>query len=428
MIKKAIIVLVWCVAGTMYAQNGSISPYSYFGLGEIRAVNSIENQMMGGLSMFGDSIHINLSNPASYGRLKLTAYAAVLSRKEIGFKSANGKENSSVTSLDYLAIGFPIAKGLGVGFGIKPYSAVGYGFENEVTDPANGLITNKYDGEGGLNTVYFSTGAQLFKDFTLGATLNFHFGTIENRRVQNVENVQFGTFDFRESKVNGVNFKLAANYTPNISEKTKLHTYLGIDTQMNLSSENSKEIGSFSSDNGQEIEKITVDLDAMNLKNRGITSPTRTTLGLGLGDEKKWFLGAEYEFQSLGDYTAPFFEVDNLEYTDAVKYTFGGYFTPDYSSFSDYFKRITYRAGANFGKSGMIVNGEDINDFGITFGVSLPMGANSIVIFRNFSNVNLGFEYGNRGTVNSGLIKENYFKLSIGLSLNDRWFQKREIN
>lgn len=428
MTKKAILIVVWCMAGTIYAQNGTVSPYSYFGLGELRSVNSIENQMMGGLSMFGDSIHINLGNPASYGKLRLTAYAASLSRKQTTLKSLDGKENSSVTNLDYLAIGFPIFKNTAVGFGIKPYSAVGYGFENETQDANNGLITNKYEGEGGLNTVYFSVGSELFKDFTFGATVNFHFGNIKNRRVQDIENVQFGTFDFRESRINGANFKLAANYAPYISKNLKLHTYLGIYTQTNLSSENSKEIGSFSSDNGQEIEKITVDLDAIGLKSRGITIPTTTTTGFGIGDDKKWFVGMEYDFQSLGGYSAPFFEVDNLSYSNASQFKIGGYFTPDYTSFTDYFKRITYRAGANFGKSGMIVNGEEINDFGITFGVSLPMGANSTIIFRNFSNVNLGIEYGNRGTTNAGLVKENYFKLSIGLSLNDRWFQKRQIN
>jgi len=46
----------------------------------------------------------------------------------------------------------------------------------------------------------------------------------------------------------------------------------------------------------------------------------------------------------------------------------------------------------------------------------------------DFSNLNLGLEYGQRGTTNSGLIQENFFKLSIGLSLNDQWFVKRKFN
>lgn len=48
MIRKIIIAIVCCMAGTIYAQNGTVSPYSYFGLGDLRSIGSVENQMMGG--------------------------------------------------------------------------------------------------------------------------------------------------------------------------------------------------------------------------------------------------------------------------------------------------------------------------------------------------------------------------------------------
>jgi hypothetical protein len=73
----------------------------------------------------------------------------------------------------------------------------------------------------------------------------------------------------------------------------------------------------------------------------------------------------------------------------------------------------------------MVINNTEINNFGITFGVGLPLASGNNV---GFSNINLGFEVGNRGTTDANLIKENYFKVNIGLSLNDRWFVKRKIN
>jgi hypothetical protein len=42
--------------------------------------------------------------------------------------------------------------------------------------------------------------------------------------------------------------------------------------------------------------------------------------------------------------------------------------------------------------------------------------------------MNIGFEWGKRGTTAADLIEEKYFRVNIGLSLNDRWFQKRKIN
>jgi hypothetical protein len=84
-------------------------------------------------------------------------------------------------------------------------------------------------------------------------------------------------------------------------------------------------------------------------------------------------------------------------------------------------KRVTYRAGARFSKSGIVVDNKEINDFGITFGMGLPLG-------RNLSNINLGFELGKRGTKYGDLVEESYFKVNVGLSLNDKWFIPRKIN
>jgi hypothetical protein len=80
---------------------------------------------------------------------------------------------------------------------------------------------------------------------------------------------------------------------------------------------------------------------------------------------------------------------------------------------------VTYRAGFNYENTGLIINNESINNYGITFGLGLPLGG-------SFSNINVGFEYGKRGTTNSGLIEENYTNVFISLSLNDRWFVKRK--
>jgi hypothetical protein len=90
-------------------------------------------------------------------------------------------------------------------------------------------------------------------------------------------------------------------------------------------------------------------------------------------------------------------------------------FVPNYNSFSNYAKRIVYRAGLKYDKTGLIVKSESINDLGFTLGLGLP-------ITGSFSNITLVLKWE----------KENYFfwpnsrkiaNLSIG-SLNDRWFEK----
>ena len=420
MIKKILIAFLCVVAHGAFAQNGTISPYSYFGIGDDRDKGAVDTQMMGGVSMYGDSIHINLSNPAAYSKLRLTAYTAGISHKEYQLKSWNEEQRTSVTNLDYLAIGFPLAKNVGFGFGIMPYSSVGYSL-NSTSNSANGEVSNFFEGEGGLNRLYASIGFEPIKNLSFGVTANFNFGTLEYQRIQSVEGVQFGTLDDRESNINGYDFKYALNYNPTIKDKYTLYTSVLINTQGNLTSENTQTLGSFSLVTGNNVEVVDVDLDASNLRNTELKIPTRTTFGLGFGENKKWFLGAEYSFQQMGDFENTFLGLDNIDYGDANTYALGGYWIPDYRSLTGYFNRITYRAGLRYDVTGMTINNKEINNFGITFGLGLPLGA-------DFSNLNVGFELGRRGTTDANLIEESYFKVNIGLSLNDRWFQQRKIN
>ncbi|WP_291867075.1 hypothetical protein [Maribacter sp.] len=429
MIKKIVIAIVCIASFNMYAQEGSVSPYSYFGIGDLRTKSTVENQMMGGIGMYADSIHINLKNPAAYGKLGLkgndkvglTTYTAGISRKEITLNSFTTQEKTSITSLDYLALGFSLGKGIGVGFGLMPYSSVGYNLVGETTNANQALVTNTYSGDGGLNKVYFSAGYELREDLTVGMTASYNFGTINNNRAQAVENVLFGTFDRRTSKIDGVDFNFAVNYTPAISDTHTLHTSLRVNTQGNLKSINTQNIGSYSLSTGGDIESQSVDLEGNRLSNTELKIPATTTLGVGYGENKKWFVGAEYSFQSLGSFSNEFLGATNVVYKDASTFAVGAFYVPDYSSFTSYLKRVTYRAGLRMDKTGMMVNNKEINDFGITFGLGLPMG-------RSLSNISLGFELGKKGTTSANLIEEKYFKINIGLSLNDMWFQKRKIN
>lgn len=428
MIRKIVIAIVYMSTIGMYAQDGTVSPYSFFGIGDLKNASTVENQMMGGIGMYADSIHLNLRNPAAYGKLGLevmdkeglVTYTAGVSNKQYRLKSFTEEEKSSITSLDYLALGFSLGKGLGMGFGIMPYSSVGYNLVNEQTN-ASGSLTNVYTGQGGLNRVFYSVGYEVIKDVSIGATVNFNYGTLENQRLQQIDGVQFGTFDRRSSRVNGFDFNYALNYSPIIKDRYRLHSSIRVNTQGNLVSTNDRQIGSFSVATGGNIEEIDVNLDAQNLKNTELKIPTTTTLGLGYGEDYKWFVGAEYSFQAMSSFENVFLGADSVRYNDASSIALGAFFTPDHDSFTSYLKRVTYRAGLRLDKTGMIVNDVDINNFGITFGLGLPLG-------RSFSNLNLGFEFGRRGTTRANLIEESYFKFNVGLSLNDRWFQKRKIN
>ena len=65
---------------------------------------------------------------------------------------------------------------------------------------------------------------------------------------------------------------------------------------------------------------------------------------------------------------------------------------------------------------GIVLNGERLNDFGTSFGLTLPV--------KGFSNLTGMIELGRKGTLSTGVLKENYINLKIGFTLNDKWFQR----
>ena len=67
------------------------------------------------------------------------------------------------------------------------------------------------------------------------------------------------------------------------------------------------------------------------------------------------------------------------------------------------------------------MNSKSIDDMSFTVGLGLP-------ITGTFSSINIGFEMGKRGTTANGLIQQNYSNISVGLSFNDKWFEKRKFN
>ena len=376
---------------------------------------------MGGLSIYGDSIHVNLQNPASYGLLKLTTYTVGVSHRNMNLQSNSQDSNTAITAIDYLSVAMPIAPNMGIGFGVTPVSNMGYILNSTTENSLGETVNNVFSGSGGLSKLYFSWGAVPIKNLSVGASAFVNFGSVDKERVQSVSDVLFGTIDRRSSRMNGLNFQLAANYTPKISDKLTLYTSLVHTTALNLNSENTQEIGSLSLSTGADIETTSLNLAALNLDNNTVKIPAITTLGLGLGADKKWLLGASYSLQDMGDFESSFLKQANVIYGKATTLRVGGYYVPDFTPFSSFFKRATYRFGLKLINTGMEVNNEAIKDFGTNIGVGLPMGG-------TFSNVNIGLEMGNLGTAKAGLIKENYFSLRVGLSLNDRWFLQRKIN
>jgi hypothetical protein len=412
MIKRFIIIVALLTTVLAAAQEGTSSPYSFYGIGLTKFKGTVENQSMGGLRLFSDSIHLNLRNPAGYGRLKLTTYTVGGSHQSTNLKNDQASESSRTTSLDYLAIGIPTGK-LNFGFGLIPFTSVGYKILN-----VNEGTANRFTGRGGMNKVYLSTGYAVTDNLSLGVNVNYNFGNIQKNFTAFQNGIQFGTRQIDRTDLSGFNLNFGLDYQRALSDNLNFYTAATYSPKMDVTAKKIRNTATITlGSNGSE--SVTSEND-ITYPDSDLGLPAQLTLGAGLGASNKWFLGAEYSYIQAEDFNSVTPNQD-VSYQNASQYRLGGFYVPKYNSLTNYFNRIVYRAGIRFEETGLNINNEAINEFGISFGVGLPAG-------NNFSNANLGIEYGQRGTTNSGLIKENFLKLSISLSLNDKWFVQRKFN
>ena len=411
-----------------FAQNSTASPYSLGGLGDITFKGNVINRMMGGVSVFSDSIHANLNNPASLGELKLTTFSVGIHYKNTQLTSSDLRDDSRTGSLDYIAVSIP-TKFFSFSFGVIPYSSVGYRLQANNITKQDEVVVSRYEGRGGTNKSFFTVGFKILKFVSLGGTVNYNFGKISTQASSQNENIDFGTFLSSESSLSGLDYELGTHFKLNLSKKYIIESFLTFKPENNLNSRNKRVYFTRSLQNQNIGDFKEVDLTSSNLDLVKLRIGQSYKYGLSISKDKKWFLGSQYSFAQSENFKNNFLNQGNISYENANSISFGGFIIPDFSSITDYWKRIVYRVGFRSENTGIKIDNSLLKERVYSIGASFPMGgyysANNV---SGFSNLNVGFELGTRGINSGSLIKENFWALRIGLSLNDLWFIKRKYN
>lgn len=427
MLRKIIVVVITLfISVGSFAQKNNTSAYSFFGIGDKNNINTVEQLSMGGIGVaLSDAYRLNFSNPASMASLRFTTYSLALENKNTSSQDSDNKQSSATTYLSYLAMGIPLGKKGGLTFGLLPNSSVGYSLLSNVIDSQD-VITEAtlYNGDGGTNKVFVNFGYKPFKGLSVGLQGNYIFGKIENSILSQVNEAPLATKYETISNMSGYSFNVGFQYKTNLSAKVDLSLGASFDLENTIEADGDEYLYTVSFDSN-----LSPRDTILNTKSLGkLISPLKSTLGIGVGKSEKWFVGVDYSFQNMLELEGNVFNrYSKIAYDKYSKVAIGGFYTPKYNSITSYWDRVTYRAGLKFEKTGLLVdavgNGNDftaIDDFGISFGVGLPLR-------QQLSNINVGFEIGKRGKKEMGLVQENYINFRLSLSLNDKWFKKIEI-
>jgi hypothetical protein len=87
--------------------------------------------------------------------------------------------------------------------------------------------------------------------------------------------------------------------------------------------------------------------------------------------------------------------------------------------FTSFAEKLDYRAGIFYGKQNYLSLGNAVKEYGISFGLSLP-----ITRFR--SRIDLTGLVGQRGSLGTNEYRETFFKFGITINASELWFVKLE--
>jgi len=397
------------------------SPYSRYGIGDLLVPSGNTGVSMGGINIgYRSPFHINNMNPASYTAFDTLAFIfeGGVRSNTVSQRTEFSSQQNNNTSLSHLLFGFPITNWWKSSVGLMPFSEGEYSIVDKQVDPVIGSIEKTFTGEGGINSFYFGNAFLLNKKLSIGFNISYLFGSNNRTRALVFPDSAYMR-NFRV--INATNYgdlklDFGLQYQQKIGKDLNLVTGLVFSNGTNISAKDKiLEETYVSGSTGIDYPKDTISY-IPELKGN-VFLPMSYGLGFTLGKKDKWLVGLDYRFQEWEKYSY-FGTKDSLKNSYSI--ALGGEYTPNITGVGSYTKKMTYRAGVRYGKTYLELHDKQLSEFAVSAGIGFPFS-------KIRSTVNLGIEVGQRGTTSSSLIQDNFFRLTLGVSIFERWFIRRRF-
>ncbi len=382
----------------------------------------------------------------------------------VGYKVSDHKTLDSIGNVDYLYEGSGGINRVYFGNTIQPFgNAVGRLHETEKfknlqrQKEAYRLAGDQCNFEKLRNQIYhMDKRKQNLSTFSAGLNASFLFGNLEStRRVLYPNNSSnqfyYNTKNSRTMRIKDFSFDYGVQQTFRIDSMPKKGKWkLLCDSSGNSGSKNRRELKEkvrvtlgatfgmatdlnakrdilsfsyFTTATGYEVPKDT--MENFTAQEGTVSLPMSGSAGIVVKKGERWLIGADYSFQNWSEFSS--FGESSSDLKNSMRISLGGQYTPNKASEAkgSYWKKVQYRAGLKYYNTYLDLKDTRLTESSVSLGLGLPVG------FRtqfNYSVLNLGFEIGQRGTSENGLVKEQFYRAVIGLTINDKWFQKPKFD
>ncbi len=422
-----------------FSQQNTRSPYSLFGVGLMHFDGFADNAANGrnGFSYRHES-NYSFLNPASLSALNFSNFNFGANMDLGKLKTTASKQNFSNAGFNYIALAVPLKKiKSGLAFGLFPYSDVGYNIIN-VKDSGGVAVRNEFEGSGGLSKVNIGLGTNVSKYISFGVNYSHIFGQLTESQRRRYPGNRFMTSyaDNMDLFLKGNRLDLGVQL--HSSSNSKLSQVLGIvvSTATKLKGERDRLLVTYNEIAAGDtiVRDVIINETGQNAK---ITLPQSLNISYSIGNREKWQATAGIGTTSWSKYKSVF--GDNGGLVNDKNYSLGFFVcpTPHFDAsikankFGRYFKSIRYSAGFHHNDGYITAGTNKITENGLSVGFGFPFTKKVVTEEGKVlvtSRIFLTGEFVRRGTLNSNLIEEDFFKLTLGLNLADNWFKKRLFN
>jgi hypothetical protein len=356
---------------------------------------------------------INPMNPASYTSIDSLTFLFDfgVAGQMSWFNDGLNKEKHLNGNLEYIALQFPVSRRLALSAGLLPFSYVGYNYST--TSTTDGLTsTTLYTGTGGLSEIYVGGAFDIWKKrLSLGANVGYLFGANNYQQTLSISSTGASSPTRVQSlSVSDLKLDFGLQYTHPLSLTKSL--------VFGLAYSPAKRLHTTSSDITTVAAGSTSELDTLSLsKNHAFDLPNTYGFGFSFVNRNKLTVAADVRYQTWKN--ARFFD-EKDEFKNLLRLGGGIEYIPAYVG-ENYLHKVRYRAGLHYSNSYLKIKGASYDEWGAGIGLGLPL-------MDNRSLLNIGLEYVNVHPDAPTLIREQYFRISVNYTFNERWFFKFKVD
>lgn len=415
---------------TVSAQDGaysSYSPYSIFGVGDVYRQGTSYNKSMGGTGIAcRNNRFINYLNPAAVTARDTLSFMldfGVIADGRI-YQQGDVKSANNLFNIYNFVFTVPIYRKSAFIAGITPYSSLGYDFSHDISDKEilaqAGNVNYRSYGEGGLYQVFAGAGVTFFDKLSLGAQFLYYFGNIDKATIMNFSSSSFrDVYSGSTMSLDAIGGKFGIQYEQPLPSGLCITAGATYKTPSRLR-------GTVSDYKYASISSVSDTLyNNVDTLSHGQATKIAGEFGVGISLKKgdKWRIEVDYLRSDWSktrlESTTGFSSIGESRFTTTFSQSVRAGFelVPNRNDIRYYMRRCAYRGGVYYDREYYKLNGNTVNSYGITFGMTFP-------VFRWYNGVSVGVDLGQRGCKSNGLIRERYAMLVLGFNIHDIWFQK----